>query len=129
MPGPSKRAAPRHRTCTRKRAERSTRRALRRRVDDGFRDDKGHQHIAAASSRDAKDAIALDDAATREILAVEVSATGDDRRTPSNPQSSMTQGDGTISIDAFGHRSGALRHDTIARIENHVRAESGETLL
>jgi hypothetical protein len=99
------------------------------RVDDGFRDDKAKQHIAAGSSSEAKGGVSFEGAASREIVAVEVSALGDDLRSQSSPQNSTTKDDGTIRINAFGHRTGVMRHDDISRVENQVKVASQETIL
>ena len=95
-------------------------------VDDGFRDENGKQHLVAGSSRDAKGGVSLQDAAPREIVSVEISAFGDDRRSQNAPQSSTTKDDGMIAIDAFGHRAGMMRRDDISRIDNHVEVASNE---
>jgi hypothetical protein len=97
------------------------------RVDDGFRDEKGNQGVAGGSSTSAKGGASFENTASREILAVEVSALGDDLRSPNSPKNSMTKDDGTITIDAFGHETGVLRHDDIFRVDNHVQIASQET--
>ena len=85
----------------RRRHRRPRRRRLPRR--------EGQTERRAASSREAKGGVSLDSAASREIIAVQVSALGDDLRSPSSPQNSMTKDDGTITIKAFGHRT--ARHE------------------
>jgi hypothetical protein len=99
------------------------------RVDDGFRDEKGKQGVAAGSSSDAKGGVSLENAAAREIVALEVTALGDDLRSATSPQNSLTQDDGTITINAFGHRSGVMRHDGITRNQDHVHVSGQETLI
>ncbi|MBV8370193.1 MAG: hypothetical protein JO036_14895 [Candidatus Eremiobacteraeota bacterium] len=99
------------------------------RVDDGFRDENGKQHLVAGSSTDAEGGVSFEHAVPREIVAVEVDALGDDLRSRGAPQTSTTNDDGMIAIDAFGHRTSAMRHDDISRIADHVTVASRDTLL